>query len=110
MLLSVFQEECEDVLTELVKGNYRFASLSAEWVLREWNEGKYVSPFPTEQPTEKATTSTNKSDCAAEKEEKISLLRYFGCLKFSNVLLQITMICVMKNQVFMWKSTQEDRN
>lgn len=71
VLLSVFQEECEDVLTELVKGNYRFASLSAEWVLREWNEGKYVSPFPTEQPTEKATTSTNKSDCAAEKEEEV---------------------------------------
>ena len=48
VLLSSYQEECEAVLTELVKGNYRFASLNAEIVLKDWKEGKHESPFPTE--------------------------------------------------------------
>lgn len=49
VLLSLFQEECVAVLTELVKGNYRFASLNAEIVLKDWKEGKFEPPFQIEQ-------------------------------------------------------------
>lgn len=91
VLLSSYQEECEAVLTELVKGNYRFASLNAEIVLKDWKEGKHESPFPTEQSTPKAaiSTKTNKSSNKKKSIQSVeeALLLFKECVEKRGVAL-----------------------
>ena len=52
-LLPLFEEESRNVLSEIADGNYRFSSLSAEMILRQWDEGTLKHPYDDEKSTQK---------------------------------------------------------
>lgn len=59
VLLPLYEEECKEILQEIVNGNYGFSGLSAKMVLTQWNTGELQFPYKIEQSK---NSSPNKED------------------------------------------------
>lgn len=95
VLLPLYEDECKEILQEIVNGNYGFNCLSAKMVLTQWNTGELEFPYKIEQSKKSSPNNEDNPSGKMNNVEKVvnneefspealRLSRIFECLPTSN--------------------------
>ena len=90
VLLPLYEDECKEILQEIVNGNYGFNCLSAKMVLTQWNTGELEFPYKIEQSKKSSPNNEDNPSGKMNNVEKVvnneesssetlRLSRIFGC-------------------------------